>query len=437
MAKDEKISKNSMNVLVLGGGAREHAIVQGLARSGSVKQIACAPGNAGMLPPVELQEMDIHAGELVLEAGRARGIDLVVVGPEAPLMAGLADALRTGGVSVFGPGLDGAMLEGSKAHAKRFMQRHGIPTAAFDVCTTPEACRAALAARKPPYVIKADGLAAGKGVFLPEDAAEAEKICAELLSGERLGEAGRTIVIEDFMPGKELTVMVLTDGKTYRIMPPSRDHKRLLDGDRGPNTGGMGAYAPVKLPEGLMDKVERDILKPTLEGLRKDGIDYRGTLYLGLMVHGEGSEAEVSVVEYNVRFGDPETQVVLPLYEGDLARTLKACADGELGSLPEWGFSRNALGVVVAAGGYPGDYEKGRPIEGIGSSFAQPDTYVCHAGTERGNDGLVRTHGGRVLTVVGVGDTFGEAKERAYGRLRAISFDGMQYRHDIGWSEAE
>lgn len=423
------------NVLVLGGGGREHAMVQALSKSESTGKIVCSPGNAGMHSPVVLHDMDICDCKQVLEACGMHDIDLVAVGPEAPLAAGVADTLRAGGVSVFGPGRDGAMLEASKAHAKKFMRRHGIPTADFDICTTVQECERALLTRKPPYVIKADGLAAGKGVFLPEDPGEAVSICRELLSGEKLGEAGKKIVIEDFMPGRELTVMVMTDGATYRVMPPSRDHKRVWDGDKGPNTGGMGAYAPVGLPEDLMPKIEQEILKPTLEGLRADGVDYRGALYLGLMIPHGGQD--VSVVEYNVRFGDPETQVVFPLYGGDMALALAACAKGRLADISDWGFSRSSLCVVLVSKGYPGEYETGHPIDGLGSESALPDTYVCHAGTKPGDGGKVCTDGGRVLTVVGVGDTFEEAKERAYERIGRISFAGMHFRHDIGWSENE
>ncbi|MDR3320880.1 MAG: phosphoribosylamine--glycine ligase, partial [Synergistaceae bacterium] len=305
-------SSGKLNILVLGGGGREHCLVDILSESSIAGELHCAPGNPGIASLAELHAVDPCDGRAVADLCGARGIGLVVVGPEAPLAEGVADELRRSGTLVFGPGADGARLEGSKSFAKKFMARHGIPTARFDICTNIDECRRAVGSRKPPYVIKADGLASGKGVFLPDDAGEAERICSSLLAG-MLGDAGRLIVIEDFSPGKELTVFALTDGsgELYRLLEPSRDHKRLLDGDAGPNTGGMGAYAPVSLPDGVMERIVSDVLLPTLRGLRSDDIDYRGVLYMGLMLDDSaGANTAVSVVEYNVRFGDPETQAV-------------------------------------------------------------------------------------------------------------------------------
>lgn len=418
-----------MNVLVLGGGGREHAIVECLGKSEIVGSLHCAPGNPGMGDDVKRHAIDVTDGDAVLQLCRANDIGLVVAGPEAPLVAGVGDVVRAGGISFFGPGRDGAMLEGSKIFAKNFMKKHNVPTAAFDVCESVAECAEAIAKRKPPYVIKADGLAAGKGVFLPDDEREAIEICRDLIENKKLGDAGARIVIEDFLRGRELTVFALTDGKFYRLLAPSRDHKRVFDGDKGPNTGGMGAYAPVKIPSGFMDTVVAQVLEPTLEGLRNDGIDYRGVIYMGLMITDNG----VSVVEYNARFGDPETEVVLPLFDGDLGVAMKACAEGHLHKVPDWGNTGHALCVVMASGGYPGQFEKGMTISGLDSRV--DGTFVFHSGTTRNADGSFATAGGRVLTVTGTGGTFDEAKERAYRMVGKISFDGMHYRKDIGWSE--
>lgn len=423
-----------INILVLGGGGREHAIVHALSKSAVAGNLHCAPGNPGIAALAAVHSADPCDAEAVLGLCRDNHIGLVVVGPEAPLVSGVADILRKEGFPVFGPGTQGAMLEGSKAFSKTFMERHGIPTAPFNICRTLEECRDALRRRKPPFVIKADGLAAGKGVFLPDDAEEAEAICKELLSGEKLGEAGKTVVIEDFTRGKELTMFALTDGKSFRLLAPSRDHKRAFDGDKGPNTGGMGAYAPVQIRDNLSDQIVREVLLPTLTGLLSDGIDYRGVIYMGLMLTETLTGTRVSVVEYNVRFGDPETQVVLPLFQGDLGVAMKACAEGRLETLPDWGNKGHALCVVLASGGYPGAFRKGLPIDGLDRNLPKSDVY--HAGTAQDKDGNIVTSGGRVLTVVGVGDTFTEAKQNAYERTSRIRFDDMHYRQDIGWSEA-
>ena len=424
-----------MNVLVLGGGGREHAIVHALSKSkilGESGELHCAPGNPGIAELATLHDIDPCAGSDVTSFCLSYEIGLVVIGPEAPLVAGVADDLRAEGIEVFGPGETGAILEGSKAFAKKFMQRHGIPTANFEICKTLEECEDALDMRTPPYVIKADGLAAGKGVFLPVDFDEGMCICEELLGGEKLGVAGTTIVIEDYMPGRELTVLAMTDGNSLRVLTPSRDHKRAYDGDKGPNTGGMGAYSPVQLPEGVMKRIEEKILLPTLKGLKEDGIDYRGVIYAGLMLDDDCEN--ISVVEYNVRFGDPETQVVLPIMNDDFGETVLACARGKLGD-STIARSRNTLHavcVVLASGGYPGEFKKGVPIEGLEKNV--PDTFVFHAGTKKEGDRTV-TSGGRVLTVVGVGDTFADARECAYERASLIDFEGVHYRRDIGWSE--
>ena len=321
-----------MRVLVLGGGGREHALCWAFAASPSVSSVHCAPGNAGIEKTTTVHPVDISDPGTVLELAGTLSPDLVVIGPEAPLVAGAADVLRDRGFDVLGPGKEGAMLEGSKAFAKNFMSRHGVPTAGFDICENLEQAEKALLKRKPPYVVKADGLAAGKGAFVIDSFMEAMETCAGLLVKMFLGRSGKRVVIEDHLPGEELTVLVLTDGVSFRILPTSQDHKRAFDADKGPNTGGMGAYSPVPWADKpFMDRVIKKVIEPTVAGLKKDSIPFRGVLYLGLMVDPTGG---VKVLEYNVRMGDPETQVVLPSFGGDLALLAESCARGSLGNTP-------------------------------------------------------------------------------------------------------
>ncbi len=418
------------NFLVLGSGAREHALVRSLSLSAFADTLYCAPGNPGIGGQARLLPLPAMTAEYVLPLVREHSITMVVIGPEAPLAAGLADDLRKEGVAVFGPGKAGAALEGSKAFGKKFMERQGIPTAPWDLCTTMEEAEGTLEKRTPPYVVKADGLAAGKGVFVTSSLEEAKAAAENLLVRDLLGEAGRRILVEDGLEGEELTILALTDGKTYRLLPPSQDHKRIFDGDRGPNTGGMGAYSPVPLADpALMEKIRKTILEPTFEGLRRENIPYCGVLYAGLMVDEGGTPR---VIEYNVRFGDPEAQVVLPLLEGDLGEILLACAEGRLEEI-EWKEpSRWAADVVLASGGYPGPFEKGKIVSGLEEAQSRENFLLFHGGTGLSPEGKICTAGGRVFSAVGVGDTLEEALERAYAGVSLISFDSMHYRRDIG-----
>ena len=427
--------REKTDTLVLGGGGREHAIVHALSKSNVIGKIHCAPGNPGIAELARIHGTDPCDAEAVLALCEDNGIKFAVIGPEAPLAAGLSDELRGAGIKVFGPGAKGAMLEGSKVFSKGFMARHGIPTAPFDICHTGDGCAAALAKRKPPFVIKADGLAAGKGVFLPGDSGEAMEICRGLLSGETLGESGRTLVIEDYLPGYELTVLAVTDGKSFRFLPPSRDHKRAYDGDKGPNTGGMGAYSPVRLPGGILPRVADEVMKPALSGLASEGIEYRGVIYLGLMLTETGGGTEISAVEYNVRFGDPETQAVLPLLREDFGRLALSAAEGALGGGSDVEYGGNAFCVVMASGGYPGKFRRGMVISGLEGENAPAGTFVYHSGTAEDGEGRIVTNGGRVLSVVGTGGDFAAARENAYARVAEITFEDMHYRRDIGWSE--
>ncbi len=418
-----------MKILLLGGGGREHTLAWALHRSPHVSSIYCAPGNAGIGEIATLYDIDPTQGEEVLSLAKEIDPDLVVIGPEGPLVSGVSDLLRKEGYPVFGPGQAGARMEGSKAFSKTFMARHGIPTAPFDICTTMKEALEALEKRTPPYVVKADGLAAGKGAFLLDSLEEAKKTCEYLLVLQGLGEAGKTLVIEDFMPGWEVSILALTDGKTVHLLPPSQDHKRACDGDKGPNTGGMGAYTPVpQLSKGMLESIEKKVILPTVEGLQKEGIPFCGVLYAGIMI----SRNVPYVLEFNVRFGDPEAQVVIPSLDVDWGHVLYACATGTLQEI-SWPAKSDAVaGVVLAAGGYPGTYEKGKIISGLEEAESCESVLVFHAGTTLDNEGHVVTDGGRVCTASGKGETLAEAIHRAYAGVKMIDFDKKQYRKDIG-----
>jgi phosphoribosylamine--glycine ligase len=415
-----------MNVLLIGSGGREHAIAAKIAQSPALTRLFIAPGNTGTARCGQNAELDISDFESTARFVAHNKIDLLVVGPEEPLVKGIADYFSARGVAVAGPSQKGAMLEGSKEFAKEFMTRHGIPTAryrSFDRNSLDEG-RAFLDTLAPPFVLKADGLAAGKGVIILEDREEAKSTLAEMLAG-KFGAASNKVVIEEYLRGIELSVFALTDGKSYRMLPEAKDYKRIGDGDRGLNTGGMGAVSPVPFAdEEFMSKVRERIVEPTVAGLRKDGIDYRGFIFFGLMNCG----GEPYVIEYNVRMGDPETEAVLPRLDADLLELLAATANGTLdrttcGVRPE-----AAVTVVAVSGGYPEKYEKGFEIEGIDLITG---TTVFHAGTAE-KDGRILTAGGRVLTVTALADTLDRARDAAYESINKISFNGCYYRKDIG-----
>lgn len=413
-----------MKVLVIGGGGREHALAWKLAGSGH--QVLAAPGNAGLARRARCLKISVGNTAALAEAADREGAELVVIGPEAPLVAGLADELRERGLAVFGPGADGARLEGSKSFAKKFFRRHEIPTAEFRVCHGESEARDAVVELGDPLVVKVDGLAAGKGVVVCDDRGQAFEAITELT--ERLRDASSTLIVERRLAGRELSVMALCDGERIEILAQAEDHKQLLDGDRGPNTGGMGAVSPPEwMSSELIDRVRSEILEPTVAGLKADGIDYRGMLYAGLMVEDDGAP---SILEYNCRFGDPETQPVVRRMKGDLARYLAGAAAGKLPSAPlEWD-PRPAVCVVVATRGYPQSAEQGVAIRGL-DDIEDSDVVVFHAGTARRGSELV-TAGGRVLGITAMGDTVEQARERAYAAVERIELDGAQYRRDIG-----
>ncbi len=418
-----------MKVLVIGSGGREHALAWAIARSPRSPEVYAAPGNAGLAEIGRL--VPIEAGDV--EGLRAfaleEGIDLTIVGPEAPLVAGIVDRFREAGLRVFGPQARAARLEGSKIFSKDFMRRHAIPTAAYAVCGSVAEVEAALEGADYPRVVKADGLAAGKGVVIASSPGEAIEAARSMLVDGRFGDAGRRILIEEFIQGEEVSVFALCRGTDYFLLPPSQDHKRLLDGDEGPNTGGMGAYAPYpRWTATLEAQVRREVIEPTLIGLQAEDRAYHGLLYVGLILR----SGRPYVLEYNCRFGDPETQVVLPLVEGDLLEALDAAASGTRGPLPKLAVRAGAVAtVVLASGGYPNAYEKGLPIRGLEVARKLADVLVFHAGTRAGEGGVV-TDGGRVLCVTGIGADLKGALDRAYDGVSRISFSGMVNRSDIG-----
>ena len=412
-----------MNILVIGSGGREHALYWKLSESPQTEQIYAIPGNPGMGASAAIA-LDDHAA--ILRFVKEHEIGLVVIGPEVPLMNGLVDELEAAGIRAFGPRANAAEIEGSKSFAKDLMKKYGIPTARYEVFTAAEPARAYIRQEGAPIVVKADGLAAGKGVIVAMTEQEALDAVDAIMEDHSFGDAGARVVIEEFMEGEEASLLAFTDGRTIRPMISAQDHKRAYDGDRGPNTGGMGTYAPapVMTPE-MTERAVEEILKPTIAAMAKEGRVYRGCLYLGLMVTADGPK----VVEFNARFGDPETQVVLPLLDSDLVAIMCACADGTLADVPIRWKEGAAVCVVLASGGYPGHYEKGQEIHGLADAEAM-GALVFHAGTAM-KDGKLVTNGGRVLGVVGRGADISSAVDAAYAAATKISFKDAYYRKDI------
>ncbi|GAA0296403.1 phosphoribosylamine--glycine ligase [Streptomyces polychromogenes] len=415
-----------MKVLVIGGGAREHALCRSLSLDPDVSALYCAPGNAGIAEVAELRPVDALDGGAVAALATELGAGLVVVGPEAPLVAGVADAVRAAGIPVFGPSAEAARLEGSKAFAKDVMAAAGVPTARSYVCTTAEEVDAALDAFGPPYVVKDDGLAAGKGVVVTEDREAAREHAA----------ACDRVVIEEYLDGPEVSLFAITDGVTVLPLQPAQDFKRALDGDQGPNTGGMGAYSPLPWADPkLVDEVLETVLQPTVDELRHRGTPFSGLLYAGLALTSRGTR----VIEFNARFGDPETQVVLARLRTPLAGVLLGAANGTLDTLPPLNWSDEAaVTVVIASHNYPGTPRTGDPIEGLAEVAAEdgPEAYVLHAGTRQEGDAVVSA-GGRVLSVTAIGSDLAQARERAYKSVARIRLDGGQHRTDIAAKAAE
>jgi phosphoribosylamine--glycine ligase len=419
-----------MKVLIVGGGGREHALAWKCAQSPRVHEVLVAPGNAGTEMEPRVRNAPIAADDIagLLELARREAVDLSIIGPEAPLVAGIVDAFAAAGLRCFGPSRLAAQLEGSKVFAKNFLQRHGIATAAYRSFTRQGFDRAWLQAQRAPIVIKASGLASGKGVVIAETLEQAEAVVLEMFEG-RYGDAGSEIVVEEFLEGEEASFIVMVDGEHVLSLASSQDHKRRDDGDQGPNTGGMGAYSPAPvLTRALHERVMREIIAPTVRGLAADGTPYTGFLYAGLMI---GPNAQVRVLEFNCRLGDPETQPLLARLRSDLTLLCEAALERRLDAIEAQWDERAALGVVLAAAGYPESVRLGDAIEGLATAARLPGK-VFHAGT-RSAQGQVLTNGGRVLCAVGLGASVGEAQRQAYALLEPIGYSGMQFRHDIGY----
>jgi phosphoribosylamine--glycine ligase len=421
-----------VKVLVVGGGGREHALAWKAAQSPRVEQVFVAPGNAGTAAETGCENVAIPADDIPALADFAakRGVGLTIVGPEVPLVGGIVDAFRERGLQCFGPSAACARLEGSKAFSKDFCDRHGIPTAAWQEFRDAEAACAYIRDQGAPIVVKADGLAAGKGVVVATTVAEAEAAARDMLSGTRFGDAGARVVVEEFLAGEEASFIVMVDGEHVLPLASSQDHKARDDGDRGPNTGGMGAYSPAPVvDQALHRQIMQRIIEPTVAGMAAEGTPYTGFLYAGVMVAPDGSPR---VLEFNCRFGDPETQPILFRLRSDLVALCLAALEGRLdGAECEWD-PRAALGVVLAAGGYPDAYRTNDPIEGLDADRGRDDVKIFHAGTRLG-DGQVLTSGGRVLCAVALGTDVADAQRKAYAVAGQVSWDGVYYRHDIGW----
>lgn len=417
-----------MNVLVIGSGGREHAICRALARSPQLSRLFILPGNGGTAALGTNIPGDVLDIGLALEVARRESIDLTIVGPEAPLADGIVDAFEGAGLRIFGPNAAAARLESDKAFAKQLMRQHAVPTAEARVFSDYEHARTFIATRDEPVVVKAAGLAQGKGVIVCHDPADAIVAAERMLVERAFGEAGAQIVVEERLEGHEVSLLSIVDGHTLYVLEPAQDHKRLLDGNQGPNTGGMGAFSPTAaLTPDLMQEIQRQILVPVLDGLVREGIHYRGVLYAGLMLTTGGPK----VLEFNCRFGDPETQVILPRLESDLLELLDATVGGRLEHADVRWSEEHALCVVMASAGYPGPYEKGLPISGLPDDAGRDDLAVFHAGTALEGDTLV-TAGGRVLGVTALGPTLTDVRQKAYDVVESIHFDGAVYRRDLG-----
>jgi len=415
-----------MNILVVGRGGREHAICWKLRQSPKVDKLYCAPGNAGIANVAELVSINEHEFDKLTQFAKDNAIDLAVIGPEDPLFEGIADAFEAAGVKVFGPNRAAAIIEGSKAFTKDLLKKYDIPTAAYETFTDFEAALAYVRKQGAPIVIKADGLAAGKGVTVASTLEEAEDALRTIMLDKAFGQAGDKVVVEECLVGEEMSILSFVDGATVKPMPEAQDHKPIFDNDKGPNTGGMGTYSPVPhIPKSVYDEAIRTIVRPTAEAMVKEGRPFRGVLFAGLMITPQGPKT----IEFNCRFGDPETQVVLSRLESDLAELFVATVEGRLDEVePVWS-DKSAVCVVLAAGGYPGGYKKGDPIDGLD---AATESVVFHAGTTTDAQGRIVTNGGRLLGVTAVGDTIDEARRKAYADVDKIRYEGKQYRTDIG-----
>ncbi|MEW6554369.1 MAG: phosphoribosylamine--glycine ligase [Actinomycetota bacterium] len=417
-----------MRILVVGGGGREHALTWKISQSPLVDGIWCAPGNAGMAALATCVDIGAEDVEALAAFARENRIDLTVVGPEAPLVAGIADLFIARGLPVFGPGREAAQMEGSKDFAKQLMLEAGVPTGKAEVFTDYDAAEACIKNGRAPFVVKADGLAAGKGVIIAQDDRAAYEALKTCFVDRSFGAAGDKVLIEEFLEGQEVSILCFVDGEDILPMAPAQDYKRIGDGDSGPNTGGMGSYSPVPvLSDDEYRRAVEEILRPTARALAGRGIDYRGILYAGIILTADGPK----VLEYNVRFGDPETQAVLPRLESDIVETMLAVAEGRLAGEDLRWTNDPCVTLVVASGGYPGDYRKGYPITGLEEAGAVPGVTVFHAGTSAGERGEVLTNGGRVLGVSALGTDFAAARERAYEAAGKIGFKDIYYRKDI------
>ncbi|MBU1201990.1 MAG: phosphoribosylamine--glycine ligase [Nanoarchaeota archaeon] len=411
------------NVLIIGSGGREHSIALKLAESRQVKKMFAIPGNFGISKLAECCNIDIMNNSALVDFAKEKQVDLVVVGPEVPLANGVIDEFEKNGISAFGPNKKAAQFEASKSFTRKFIKKHGLPGIDFEEFTSFENAKNYIEKKGAPIVVKADGLAAGKGVFVARTEEEAITFARECLEENKFGKSSSKIIIEDFLEGEEVSYLVFTDSKTYKPMVYSQDHKQIYEGDKGPNTGGMGAYSPARLLEGFEDFLDKEIMSKFLAGIKEEGIEYKGVLYVGLMITKDGPK----ILEFNCRFGDPETQVILPRLENDLVEVMDAVIHQDLNSVKlEWK-KEYCVCVVLSSKGYPNSYEKGKVINGLDDV---KDVQVIHAGTKEEN-GRVLTNGGRVLNIIGLGKTLKEALDKTYSQIEDISFEGMYYRHDI------